>query len=516
MSFSSTAYTGWSAEAVVKDLFMSWGWNVATDEIDAGHDFCVTPDADRFGGLNFYVQVKGTASPLGRDALVAQVCRRRLSQYARCETPVFIVRVGPDKAMRWLHVQEWAKTNSAKLKGNGRAKVRLSGKSLVSDRSAFETALMASLAPRRPGANAVLALRDEAQHLNALDPRLKVKVSANEWGKSYVVDAVAEAVQADFSFQLAPGEDNAEALRRALTFGVAAKVNAQRFALAGSPVFQRIAPDPIDGSIELRAQPSGEGRLRFRCTKDGGPALFSTSAHRFVGMGGAAINNFHSEALLQLELRLLLNDEKPVGSFSLRLNGALLAQHQLRDLTELQGLAEWAESALEGERLDLEAEFDGLATPLTLKLDEFERVKLLLRWLCHLGRLREIARLTGSTLRVTDPSEFAVKDWAEVRLVHRLLRGEEIPQKVEGLRYVFAAEAAPVGVYDLIATDHLRFTVMDQWLADVSVRTDLIGYVVSKRDDGSYVAEPGPSASATMRRMVASDPYYSKAVEPQR
>jgi hypothetical protein len=60
-------YTGGSAEAAVKALIMSLKWNVATDEIDAGHDFCVTPEIERFGGLNFFAQVNGTRSSRKRD-----------------------------------------------------------------------------------------------------------------------------------------------------------------------------------------------------------------------------------------------------------------------------------------------------------------------------------------------------------------------------------------------------------------------------------------------------------------
>jgi len=128
--------------------------------------------------------------------------------------------------------------------------------------------------------------------------------------------------------------------------------------------------------------------------------------------------------------------------------------------------------------------------------------------------MREIAIVARSNITVTDPSKAAQEDWGRVRFMQRLLRGEKVAQKVEGSKYRFVAEAAPMGVHDLVVTDHLRLTVMDQWLAEVSVRTDLSGYVIRKEDGATYVAEPGPSASAVMHKMDAADPCYSKTVAP--
>jgi hypothetical protein len=408
--------------------------------------------------------------------------------------------------MHWLHAQTWAATNAARLCGTGDVEVRFDGDNDLSDRVRFEAFLTRAFESLRPGAEVTRSLQEEAHHLQKLDPRLSFRICADQESKHYEILAAREDVPVGFTLRLVASSESREAFMRAVTYGDVTKVDVDELTITGSPALERLRPHGGRASLTLFPQPFGEGVLRFRSSSDDKRVIFKTHVQRRAGLSGASLSNFSTDSLLKIELRFAAKGRVVEGGFSVALDEESLLANQLRDVCALGPLGEWAADVIATGSVSLEAEFEEGAAPIVLTPKEFDALKPLLWWIRYLSAVQDVSMRTGSKIKLSAASTATPQDWADVTLMQKLLRGEEVPRSTGPLEVMSDISDQCVGTNNLVLTQRLTLTLMGQWLAEIPVRIGLIGYQVERVGPQQCRLFPGPEARALMKKLDPSDP----------
>lgn len=480
MNFSENQQTGVLAELDVKRLFMSWGWNVGRDQVDEGYDLLVAPDRTRFRGARFLVQVKGTSRRKG-GRIAAQVSRRRLRQYAEDILPVFIVRVLADGSMYWLHAQLWAHGHAQALSGAGMAQVHFDNANNLADKTSFESYLMRVL-PRVPGnITAFDEAVDEVGLLNALDPRLRVRVSGAESRPTRQISAVSEPVETTFRFTPEQPEEGVKALKDAIEFGLPCSIDVENFTVAGSPLFEHITEqNPGRGRLSINHGTGEAGVVRVYPGSQ-----YSMTAERllleadlFRGRAGIAISNTSRESIFDLSLRLSFHHHEGLKvHLDLAVRASPRPASLIQNVDALRPLANWSEQVMRQGALYIEFEFSGKRETIPFPETQVVRLRNFLHWIRTLSRLHLVARSLNSELPYEPGRVFRPEEIGDIDLAYLLLKGDRRRVQLDRLEF----DAHPTLAGGVVCSgkylDTLTFTVNGHHLGDIPVTIELTDYV---------------------------------------
>ena len=472
MNFPDNQLTGVLSEAAVEQLFLSWRWMVGHDRLDIGYDLCVTPDRGKYKGARFLVQVKGTAK--GGRRIVAQVEKARLRQYAEDALPVFIVRVTSDGHMLWVHAQAWTRANASRLSGSGSSGVRFDPSARLDDRATFESYLDSIL--RETINNAHTA--EEMRFLNALDPRLAVRLEVKDGVREHQIFATSSEVHANLSFTPANTQANLLSIRDAIGFGLPRSVEVDGFRVTGSPLFDHIdASFSSRGSITIGSASAESGTVRvmpghrYSMTA---PQL-TLQAELFRGQSGAAITNERKPDLFDLNIRI---PRSPTGQmdFQIGLRAGALASRPIQSFDILRPIATWADQVAEQGSMYLELSFMGVRATATARgVDYLNRF---LHFARTMSRLHLVAKALDSALTAPEELEMSAEEVDDINLAYALLRGERPFVKVAPIEFEPTEPIQGDGMGEIACTTTLELKVLGQVLGRVPVRIEFVGYVL--------------------------------------
>ncbi|MDH5824199.1 DUF4365 domain-containing protein [Luteimonas sp. RD2P54] len=497
-NFPENQQTGAVTEDEVSLLFMKWGWTVGRDRLDTGYDLCVEPETSHYGGARFLVQVKGTTQKRKSASLVAPVGRARLRQYVRNPHPVFLVRATPDGHLYWIHVQQWAKTNSHRLSGEGVAHVRMSSDYTLADRDQFEVYLQQVLSPpsSRPGALGTLA-EERANYLNALDPRLRVRVNVRDGAEEHRLFANSENVEAHFSFQPRALPENLSRLDEALNFGLPRSIQVDNFQMSGSPMYTALGVDrPHTGTLTIEAEPRPAwvriypGREYSITAQE-----LALPADFYLGRTGIAVSNEARNNVFRIDVRLEALNGGLAGGSTLFICEKRLTAAPIQQFKELGDASEWADQAYQQKMMFFELAVDGKRSRLWPQ----EVSNEMLGWLHHiklLARIHAIARFLNLDYSLPFGYQISQEEANEIEFAYELLRGHRVSGGSVSILIEDAASLAPSKTpQGLVATTNIVMTLSGQDFGILPVEIDMPGYVIERIPDTNNFRVHHPEAA---------------------
>jgi hypothetical protein len=464
MDFPENQKTGTLAEIKVEELFLSWGWNIGHDRIDAGYDLCVTPPRAQFKGACFRVQVKGTAKAKGNGLLVAPVSKDRLRQYAEDVVPVFLVRANVD-GLFWIHAQAWTSSNPGRLIGSGSSGVRFAPAHVL-EQTSFEAYLRLILHPNDGVAG---NMDEEVELLNALDPKLGVRIRKTERGKEFHLYSREGEVDTKLFFSPSQSAENLSSLRDAIEFGLPREIDVDDFRMAGSPLFEQMGIDKgIKGKLAIVA--TSEDTVTVRIYP--GHTLSVTAqeltlkARMFRGTGGVAITNEDLDGPFNWSMRVARDvAEGPKVNFGLR--ETVLTSHELRNVDSIRPLSRWSDQVMTLRSLLVELEVQDQRLRFSATGDVLAEMAPFVQLARIIGRLHLVAKALDSPMRLPADFEFSASDVEDIDLAYHLLRGERPRVNVGPVEFEPTNDLPRVG--ELYWTTTLSLSLFDQPLGDIPV-----------------------------------------------
>ncbi len=476
-NFPDSHRTGAVAELDVERLFISWGWNVGHDRIDAGYDLHVTPDRATYKGFRFAVQVKGTAQKKSKGVIVAQVSKGRLRQYAEDFLPVFIIRATPDGSLYWIHAQAWAQENRHKLSQTGNSGVRFDPNRTLAEKEYFENYLntVFQSPPYLSGAHHGSAR--ESIFLNSLDPRIGVRVSKVDREEIHEIFAKNGSVSAELSFKPQTSPENLKELREAFEYGLPRSVEVDNFKLTGSPLFDHIANGTIKGLISITPVSSQIAKFhlfpgrKFSITA----AELVLSAERFSGQKGVVFTNERNDSDLEISIRFFEDGGSVKAKGKIRLRPSLTSV-PIKERSTLALLGSWAEQSIRQQTFSIEIAINGMRLPFPLAQTETSQIWDFIKLSNVIGKLYLIARAVDSSFTLPSNFSLAHNELNEIDLAYTLLKGER--RKIEIMTLIFepTGEINISDDHDFAYTTLLNTRILDQSLCEIPVLIELYGY----------------------------------------
>ncbi len=498
MNFPENQRIGALAEQDVTRLFTSWGWGVGQDYLDSGYDLNVEPDRTRFRGARFLVQVKGTAKSK-RGAVIAKVSKKRLREYLTNPHPVLIVRALSDGSFFWIHAQAWAQANRKKLEGSGDSGVKLERTQVLSDRAVLEAFLDKVLQPPAQQLGAISDLAKERSHfLSSIDPRLRVKFSADENQETYEIFAKADDVSGALQFRAYPDPGNRSRIRDIFGFGLPGTLAVEGFRLEGSPLFDAIGANAHQrGELTIRPTNSSIGNVRLYAGEKASPFAPSISipAELFRGHHGLAVKST-TDSIVNLNIRAAMVPEGSRVDVSLGVMESVYGQ-PIKELQELADMSAWTEAALEQKAMVVELLFGRVKARIPIGAVSLESMNGFLRYVRFLGQLHLVAHATDSEFEIHHNLDFDDSDYSNVSFAYALLRGERSRLNVGAFEVTTRDDVRPTSTGEFLVTTTIVLKVASQDLCRLPVRIELPGYEL-QRDVGSDRARlvKGPNAEA--------------------
>jgi hypothetical protein len=480
-NFPDSHRTGAVAEIDVERLFISWGWNVGHDRIDAGYDLHVTPDRAIYKGFRFSVQVKGTAQKKRKGVIVAQVSKKRLRQYAEDFLPVFIIRTTPDGSLYWLHAQSWAKENRHKLGKSGSSGVRFEPSQTLAKKENFENYLNSIFQSHQhlsePHHESIL----ESTFLNSLDTRLGVRLREIDKEKVHEIFAKDESVCAELSFNPHTSPENLKELRDAFEYGLPRSIEVDNLKLTGSPLFDHIANGTMRGSLSISPIYNQAATIhlfpgeKFSVTA----SELVMSAERFIGQKGIVFTNERNDGDLDISIRFFEEEGslKAKGNIKLRPS---LTNTPIKDHPTLNLLGSWAEQSIRQQTFSIEIVMNGVRLPLPLLQTEDNQTWDFVRLSCVIGRIYLIARAVDSSFTLPVSFSISPEELSEIELAYTLLKGERREIKISTFEFEPTEEININDDHDFAYTTLLKIKILDQLLCEIPVLIELYGYQLKK------------------------------------
>lgn len=504
MNFPENTKIGALAESEVSLLFTSWSWTVGKDQIDVGYDLCIEPNVDTFLGHRFLVQVKATSVEEKGRKVIAPVDKRRLLQYMRNPHPVFIIRRSAVGTLYWLHVQNWAKDNIGRLRGNGTTRVPIPKLHRLDDKERFVDYLKVVFKPQaeRPGALTNLA-RERSDHLSSIDHRLLVDVSVDRGTEIYRVSARGDdPVQLSASFSVINTDTNHRTLKDTMMFGIPAIVDVDSLEIAGSPLLPEIGLGrSIAGRLEIRPSNSEIATAvlspaqRFNAFDEN----LSIDVTMYFGVKGAVFRSEGTDELIDLEARVeLTDDQKPSGSVTLGMKGGVLGKAPIQKLPRIQEIASWAEMTLDRQQLSLTLQKGNLRIPMSRQLFDKAAIAPLLRYLSMLGVLQRVAKALNSDFVADDSLSLSQHEGSQLFLAHALLSGERRNVSIDAIDFDSYASVELDQESQLSLSTTLDLTANDKEVGSLKVGIDLRGYKLFQRSEHSWRLVRGDNAVASI------------------
>lgn len=476
MNFPDSQRTGALGELDVARVFTDWKWSVGRYLIDSGYDLYVTPDQEKYRGISFYVQVKGTAKESGKK-VTAPVSRSRLRTYANSILPVFIVRATADGQLFWADAQAWAGSCSGGLKGGGYVSVGFAQQNNLTDRAEFESYLARLLPEVAQKLSAVSELSIRSRYLNSIDPHFGVRISKTAGSTEHMVFARERAAAAAFSFKPKPAQENVQNLRDAIEFGLPRTVEVEGFRITGSPLFDAIGANAATGTLTFSRAEKSRGSVRLYP----GRAHLVTSqevvieADLFNGVKGYAVSNEGYESVFALTLRADMGARTMAMNISLRPE---IAHTPIREIDALRPLADWCDQVAIQKGMLVELCFRNVRAPATVGAETVQELWPFLQWARTLSRLHLLAKALGSTISLPEDLGFSSDDVETIDLAFSLMKGERIqinlgPQEIEP--ELPLNEVSPDSLY---TTTTMALSIFGAPLGEIPVGIEYSGFTM--------------------------------------
>lgn len=506
MDIPQNILIGGLAENATKHLFLSWGWATAKDEQDIGYDLFVQPDSEQFKGQRFLVQVKGTLIE-NRGHVTAPVRKKRLLQYLDNPHPIFIVRVTADGALYWLHAQPWARSNRARLKGEGKISVRMDVNQRLEDRESFVAYLAKIFTPieARQGALAELAQK-RGELLSSIDPRLSVGVSTEAGSETYTFLAAEGGFSVPIEMVLRDAAD-AAAMDEAVKYGLPVSLDLDGMKVSGSPLFSELELDQLQPA---KVDIIRNGRVGVVTLFAGLRPFVSApsmeiSVDAYYGHGGATMRSRRLTPAV-FELRVDLSEGQPKTNFSLGLDLAQLCNGPLALAPSLAEFGAWAGASLEAGGFILGTSYSRHRTTWPLSSRDSRTTKVL-RLIRDLHRLQQIARHFDSDFSIDDETQLKAEDVKTIEIFYDVLNGEKVvvgmPElRVDGIEHFPDHEAD--GAYFCKVNHSIR--VADTVIGTIPVHIELLNYErIDNTSDGTMLLRSQVGSSATIEEADSAE-----------
>jgi len=478
MNIPKSQTTGRLAELAVERVFTAWGWNVGQDRTDIGYDLCVTPDYDTYQGVRFLVQVKGTAS-FAEKSPSAPVLRGRLRQYATDLLPVFILRVGADSTIYWVHAQAWAAKNRRILKGDGKGRVHFDSSRTLGDRTAFETYLTAVCKP-------LLLAKD----------RLSIEQSGHFLTIKHLGQAAAEELAAPapqdqlpsarLSFQPARTSENMDRVRDAFYYGLPRSFDVEHFKIEPPLEFpELIKPLNLSGKLTMKPHQSLTGHV-FICSGREYSVLsqeLKVPADLFTGQKGIGITNELHPSPLDVTLRIGQEGARAKADVNLGIRAKAIYGKPLQQFHDLAPLASWADHVATEDAMVLSLDFGGTREGLSTSIDSLSNMLPVFQRIRSLSRLHMVARALKSDFTLTDADIFSIEDFQDIDFAYELLRGSRQavslgPMEVDPISPEACDMVSAPGAF--YCRTQWLFEVAGRPLGEIPLEIDMTGYVMEK------------------------------------
>ncbi|MCC4634310.1 DUF4365 domain-containing protein [Xanthomonas dyei] len=486
MNLPKSQTTGRLAELAAERAFTAWGWNVGQDHTDMGYDLFVTPDYDTYQGVRFLVQVKGTASFAEKNPS-APVFRSRLRQYATDMLPVFILRVGADSTIYWIHAQAWAVKNQKVLKGEGKGRVNFVPSQTLADRAGFEGYLAAVCEPLRQWKDRLSVERDE----HSLAPKGLGRTIAGQIPSPVIQD---QPPAAHFSFQPVRTVENMALLRDAFYYGLPRSFDVESFNIEPPAGFPDLLK-PLNlsqGKLTMKRHQSVPGHV-FICSGWDYSVLsqeLKVAADLFTGEKGIGITNELHLSPLDLTLRIAEENARFKADVNLAIRAKAMYGKPLRQFHDLAPLASWADHIAAEDAMVLSLDFGDTKEELSTSIKSLSNMLPVFQRIRSLSRLHMVARALKSDFTLMDADTFSVEDFQDIDFAYELLRGSRQaislgPMEVDPI----SPEAcdivnAPGALYCM--TQWL-FEVAGRPVGEIPLEIDMTGYVLEKMEGSNKV-----------------------------
>lgn len=309
---SRNQLTGRRGENMAEGLLLELGLQPRREAWDDGEDFSIEVPREPGGWERLFVQVKGSTrfdTTSDRDWKV-RIEARAVHRYLEATHPVILLAVDVTTGeIRWH--------NLATLKPSARAvtvRVSTEGRLTAASRESWLGELRRLLFQRRVQLTpAPLALAAEEARLQALDPRLNVRLTADSGGITRTLTQKSPEEEVVLTFVGEPAESSRQELEELWSFGVPVTAEFKDFVVTGSPAIDH---GPTDARIDLSAVPTElvvavgwyDQAGEFRVGEEGQAVLFR-------GARGFEVR-LHDESLpVRVTIRADAEERKIQGTF---------------------------------------------------------------------------------------------------------------------------------------------------------------------------------------------------------
>ncbi|MGB0221502.1 MAG: DUF4365 domain-containing protein [Sinimarinibacterium flocculans] len=254
----ATDQIGELGEAEVFTRLRAWGWIPRKDAPDKGYDYNV-----EVAGQNgkpterFLLQVKTAARRRAKKSgeWVVRLDEASTRRYRNSRLPVFLLAVELEtKQIRWLDLRAVLRKDSRTKRFCLPASTTMT---MQLDPALVAAVLEASAACDSEFASAADILNRKGKDLEARDPRLSVRVDLIEGRERFVLTPKpGMSLTASFCTEAY----SAQAVREAISFGIAVTADIKSFKIDGSPLFDEFRD--VTGQLSFKAR-SHKVRIRL-------------------------------------------------------------------------------------------------------------------------------------------------------------------------------------------------------------------------------------------------------------
>lgn len=503
MNYPDSQRIGRLGELDAERLFTDWSWTVGHDHLDTGYDLNVEPDIQAFHGHRFLVQVKGTADKGRRNTWAAPVSKKRLREYANNPLPVFLVRATTEGEMRWLHVQAWAKANTARLAGNGDARIVMPAEQTLASKELFSAYLKEVF---RPAAQRATALTDLAQErsdfLSSIDPKFGVNVGVRNGTQTYEIYAKSKDAQLSVEMTVNDDPANKATLRDAIIYGLPASVEMDAFRVTGSPLLTELGAGTLSKvKMELRSNATRPVKVTLYPGRAYSMIAnsYSFAATLYMGRPGFSIRAEDETEIFSFDLRARSASQAPEqADITMGLRPGVLGSMPIQRLDGLAALGKWAEQAVNQDGIYADLSFPEGRMPLVAELHDNSNILPVLRFAQVLGVIQQVAKALNSDIVVDDDLVLDEKELSNLYLAYALLRGERRTVGLPNLDFnaTGPVEAIPHG--DFFITTAITLTLGGKPFGVIPVAIDLERYSHSMTADNQHRITRDDDGNAVM------------------
>lgn len=249
------------AVKLFKDALREEFWTVYDIDPDYGKDHKVELiEGGEHTGRIFWVQLKGqkTVKPLQDGTISFSLEAKDLDYFLKLSEPMFLVVIDVTKKVGyWVFVQEYVhkKLSNLDWRKQHHIQIHLPSTNRLADLGRFREAVLKSF-PYMIRRSFDADLRSEQQHLERIDPRFKLNITAGSAGRRYEFHS-DEMIPIEFSYP--EGAADSGKLADLIDRGLPIVVKNGEVQLEGSPLFDFFFEMVGDGNVRLEANNTIEG-----------------------------------------------------------------------------------------------------------------------------------------------------------------------------------------------------------------------------------------------------------------